>query len=155
MKTLPEHFAIKRDETHPLWRKYIQWLHTKGFMDEFGIDWRYYGLFSNNGKPVGNASDVLNYGYEISIITLEQWEEAVNGKSAASETNIKSNEYKKGYTDALNAVDRVKEFHYEPKVNELLDSLEKMCQWHEKQATWDKGDNGYYKAKQLLKSYGR
>lgn len=29
--------------------------------------------------------------------------------------------------------------------------LSKMCQWHEKQATWDKGDNGYYEAKEFIK----
>jgi hypothetical protein len=27
---------------------------------------------------------------------------------------------------------------------ELRDAVSKMCDWHLKQATWDKGDNGYY-----------
>lgn len=34
----------------------------------------------------------------------------------------------------------------------LAEALEKMCEWHEKQSTWDKGDNGYYNAKQALSS---
>lgn len=32
----------------------------------------------------------------------------------------------------------------------LVSALQKMVEWHEKVATWDKGDNGYYAAKQLL-----
>lgn len=34
---------------------------------------------------------------------------------------------------------------------EMLKSLIKMCEFHEKNASYDKGDNGYYKAKQLIK----
>ena len=34
---------------------------------------------------------------------------------------------------------------------ELLEALIKMCDFHEKNATWDKGNNGYYKAKQIIK----
>ncbi len=33
---------------------------------------------------------------------------------------------------------------------DLYEALEKMCKWHELQATWDKGDNGYYAAKKAL-----
>lgn len=34
---------------------------------------------------------------------------------------------------------------------ELLEALIKMCDFHEKNATWDKGNNGYYEAKQIIK----
>ena len=34
---------------------------------------------------------------------------------------------------------------------ELLESLIKMCDFHEKNATWDKGNNGYYQAKNIIK----
>jgi hypothetical protein len=34
---------------------------------------------------------------------------------------------------------------------EMLEALIKMCEFHEKNASYDKGDNGYYKAKQLIK----
>jgi len=37
------------------------------------------------------------------------------------------------------------------RIKELETALNKMCEWHEKQATWDKGDNGYYEAKRLLR----
>jgi len=32
----------------------------------------------------------------------------------------------------------------------MKEALEKMCKYHEKNASWDKGDNGYYEAKKLL-----
>lgn len=35
-------------------------------------------------------------------------------------------------------------------LHHLAEALVKMCEWHEKQATWDKGDNGYYAAKKAL-----
>ena len=34
---------------------------------------------------------------------------------------------------------------------ELLTALIKMCDFHEKNATWDKGNNGYYEAKRIIK----
>ena len=34
---------------------------------------------------------------------------------------------------------------------ELIEILIKMCEFHEKNATWDKGDNGYYEAKRIIK----
>jgi hypothetical protein len=34
---------------------------------------------------------------------------------------------------------------------DMLEALIKMCEFHEKNASYDKGDNGYYKAKQLIK----
>ena len=33
---------------------------------------------------------------------------------------------------------------------ELLEALIKMCDFHEKNATWDKGNNGYYQAKNII-----
>ena len=33
---------------------------------------------------------------------------------------------------------------------DLLEALIKMCEYHEKNASWDKGDNGYYQAKQAI-----
>ena len=33
---------------------------------------------------------------------------------------------------------------------ELLTALIKMCDFHEKNATWDKGNNGYYQAKSII-----
>lgn len=35
---------------------------------------------------------------------------------------------------------------------ELLAALEKMCEFHEINASWDKGNNGYYAAKALIKN---
>jgi len=33
---------------------------------------------------------------------------------------------------------------------ELLEAIKVMCDYHENMATWDKGNNGYYKAKRLI-----
>ena len=33
---------------------------------------------------------------------------------------------------------------------ELLEALIKMCDFHEKNDTWDKGNNGYYEAKSII-----
>ena len=33
---------------------------------------------------------------------------------------------------------------------ELLEALIKMCEFHEKNGTLDKGDNGYYQAKNII-----
>lgn len=35
---------------------------------------------------------------------------------------------------------------------ELIECLSRMVLWHEKQSTWDKGDNGYYESQILLKN---
>jgi len=35
---------------------------------------------------------------------------------------------------------------------ELEEALQDMCNFHEVNASWDKGNNGYYKAKRLLNS---
>lgn len=48
------------------------------------------------------------------------------------------------------AVASTKELQAENK--DLKEALQKMCEYHEKNASWDKGDNGYYKAKRLLNS---
>lgn len=34
---------------------------------------------------------------------------------------------------------------------DMLEALTKMCEYHEKNCSWDKGDNGYYQAKQAIK----
>jgi len=34
---------------------------------------------------------------------------------------------------------------------DMLEALIKMCEYHEAMATWDKGDNGYYLAKGIIK----
>lgn len=37
------------------------------------------------------------------------------------------------------------------KAPEMFEILLKICEFHEKNASWDKGDNGYYEAKRIIK----
>lgn len=45
--------------------------------------------------------------------------------------------------------------HKQKDVDELVEALENMTRYHEKMASWDKGDNGYYKAKKLIQKHKR
>lgn len=60
----------------------------------------------------------------------------------ANEDNmIDLNAYGNGVIDTLNKID----------FDNLVKALTKTCEYHEKNASWDKGDNGYYLAKKVLK----
>jgi len=80
MNKLPEYFVIKKDESNPLWRKYLDWLNKKykiscdGFYD-------YYGYCININKTSIFLSDFRVRFDEngAKLITLEEWNEAVNG----------------------------------------------------------------------------
>lgn len=83
MKQLPKYFCIKRDADNPLWEKYIQWLkdtycpkaHVCFKGDGSGL---YYGWAGSEHyhKMYGKIKDFPN---PVEEITLEQWDEAVNG----------------------------------------------------------------------------
>jgi len=75
MKTLPKYFIILRDATNPLWDKYIQWLNKTYNENWQGTVQAYYGY---NG--------ICTAGYTVAIIsnnptiiTLDYWNECVNG----------------------------------------------------------------------------
>lgn len=60
----------------------------------------------------------------------------------ANENNmICLNAYGHGVIDALNKID----------FENLVKALAKTCEYHEKNASGDKGDSGYYLAKKVLK----
>jgi len=76
MNELPKCFVIKRDADNPLWDKYIEWMNKR-----YGFDWTgtsidsYYGNHSDN-RTAYCSIYLFN---EPTVITLEQWNEAVNG----------------------------------------------------------------------------
>jgi len=67
-------FTIKQDKANPLWKIYISWMNK-----EYNINWNgnsngYYGC---NGP--GGAYFSYTVDHNATVITLEQWNEAVNG----------------------------------------------------------------------------
>jgi hypothetical protein len=76
MKELPEYFAIRRDKDNPLWDKYIQWLNNTYRKLYTGDCDGYYGF---DGKEVRWYYDIKNFVVFMNSITLEQWDEVVNG----------------------------------------------------------------------------
>jgi len=80
MKTLPKYFIILRDATNPLWGKYIQWLRTTYNAPWTGVLNEYYG--HDDTKTLTHChkrpDQFLN---NPTIITLDYWNECVNGCS--------------------------------------------------------------------------
>lgn len=81
MKYLPNKFAINsRNKGNPIWKKYMEWLNVP----ERGNKWwvgadaaTYYGI---NGRAQHGGTDcgssITSFDVEL---TLEEWDEAVNG----------------------------------------------------------------------------
>lgn len=77
VKKLPKSFAIFRDENNPLWKKYIAWLNEKYDHDLNGQLSYYYGITKTSSKYVNLYPNSDHFDQ---IITLEEWNEIVNGK---------------------------------------------------------------------------
>ena len=76
ISTLPEYFAIFNDITNPLWSKYIVWLNDKYNKDYKGSTITcYYGY---DGQ-VKRDSNISNFKNNPKVLTLEQWNNIVNG----------------------------------------------------------------------------
>lgn len=78
MTKLPKYFVIKRDEDDPLWQKYIDWL-DDNYEANFSGHLEFYYGFSEKACCYSHLSQL---DYKIQIITLEEWDEAVNGKTS-------------------------------------------------------------------------
>lgn len=76
MKKLPKYFVIKRVENNPLWDKYIKWLgETYIYYWEGNVN-AYYGY---DGKEVTWNNDISSFSNNPTELTLEEWDEMVNG----------------------------------------------------------------------------
>ncbi len=95
MKTLPTNFVIERDKSNPLWKTFIKWLNEECKVHIEGGTSKYYGV----------VNGMLQYEYRIaefkgaSIITLEEWDNCVNGKQEEETT------YKVPYIDMQKVID--------------------------------------------------
>jgi len=86
MKELPKYFVIKKIE-HPLWDRYIDWLneqYCKTVMETYWngfLNNHYYGYDGNTAKASGtnNNSSLSSFSNSPTLITLEEWDECVNG----------------------------------------------------------------------------
>jgi hypothetical protein len=82
MNKLPKYFAIKQDATNPLWDKYIKWL-NKTYKTLWGGDFpdAFYGYDDNVYNTSGThfALSIENFENNPTILTLEEWDEMVNG----------------------------------------------------------------------------
>lgn len=85
LKELPKYFVIKKDESNPLWQKYINWINSK--IQPYncrGIMYTYYGVEgeeSISSVKGFNCSDSINdFQNNPTLITLEQWDSIVNPK---------------------------------------------------------------------------
>jgi len=83
MKTLPKYFIILRDATNPLWDKYIQWLRETYKSPWTGAFYNYYygydGNTNNNYHGTDCYSNPQKFINNPTIITLDYWNECVNG----------------------------------------------------------------------------
>ena len=85
MKTLPKFFAIKRDANNPLWMDYISWWNRTYDKSFSGDSNAYYGF---DGKA-DYWYDLISFDELVEVITLEQWNECVNGVPVEMKKTIK------------------------------------------------------------------
>jgi len=79
MKTLPKYYYVKKDLNNPLWKKFKNW-----FDKEFNTCWKenylYYGYDGTFGYGGTDVHDYPSLFQNNAIeITLEDWDESVNG----------------------------------------------------------------------------
>ena len=80
MEVLLDYFYIKKDESNPLWKKYLNWLNPN-----------YFGNNNYYGKKLNVSCSSFSESYfleeHIKKITLEQWDLIIN----KNKTNVKNN----------------------------------------------------------------
>jgi len=91
--TLPKYFIIERDNSNPLWDKYIKWLNKEYNQDWDGVAafYGYDGTSAYNGTNCNKHPRYFKNNPE--LITLEYWNECVNknNKSMKKIIGYKSN----------------------------------------------------------------
>lgn len=79
MDKLPKYFIIKKDNSNPLWKSYINWLNETYVRSWSGKDYNYYGLDGNRYHNGTNAyTNKLSFLNNPVLITLEEWDRIVN-----------------------------------------------------------------------------
>jgi len=111
VKELPKSFACT-NTNQKLWDKYIEWLNTTYNKDIYGDSdvYPYYGITANGVYDCHKSID-----YYDTILTLEEWDEIVNG------TQTKKEETMKNYTitrEQLKKIHDVACFDWKEKITE-------------------------------------
>lgn len=88
--TLPQYYVIKRDTSNPLWEKYIEWINKKNKSKWYGKNFDYYGF----DGTWSCWSKIKYFENNPQLITLEYWNECVNGQETYTLEQIKE-AYKK------------------------------------------------------------
>lgn len=85
VKTLPKSFACK-NTNQVLWEKYIDWLNTTYSKDNSGDSdvYPYYGITTNGDYDYHTSIDFYD-----TILSLEEWDEIVNGVQIKTEKVMK------------------------------------------------------------------
>lgn len=73
MKTLPKYWAVKTDTSHPLWEKFYNWFENQSWNSRWNDAFEYFGF---DGIEYSVWDDLLE---RLKIITLEEWNECING----------------------------------------------------------------------------
>jgi len=80
---LPKYFIIERDDSNPLWQKYIKWLNKTYHANWDGNAYTYYGYndygYGEYDESDGTiCGDDLDFKNNPELITLNQWNKVVN-----------------------------------------------------------------------------
>lgn len=119
INNLPPYFVIKRDETNPLWKKYIDWLNDKydGNLNATNEN-AYYGFDGDWNCEYG----IKYFNNYPTLITLEYWNECVNGLGAKLKSNI-STIYKNNMEQRkIIGYEIIKEYPLSPNVGLVIKS---------------------------------
>jgi hypothetical protein len=78
---LPKYFIVKKDKNNLLWRKYIDWINETYGRYFTGNTYNYYGYDGNtlDKSGVDCFNDFKNFHNSPTLLTLEEWDECVNG----------------------------------------------------------------------------
>ena len=82
-KELPKSFAC-RNTNQKLWDKYISWLNKERHGGFNGSQYKYYGIERNGCKYCSDKRELYD-----TILSLEEWDEIVNGTQTKTEETMK------------------------------------------------------------------
>lgn len=77
---LPKYFVVEQNKKNSLWKEYIKWLEKVYGYEWYDYSSKYYGYDGNsNFKGTYHSDEISDFHNNPTIITLEQWNECVNG----------------------------------------------------------------------------
>lgn len=101
---------------------------------------------SNNQQEIKSTSDYCTQATMLQNILNIDGHKLSNSSKSTMEIIIQRYHFSDFEVEHRKELEKVIEQR-----KQLSEALEKMCKFHEDNASWDKGDNGYYAAKQVLR----